>query len=252
MKLNQARVLLIGASGGIGQAMTRQLREQGAYVACVGRSWPQGMAQDAFAADITQLAGRALMCELVKDQNINVVVMASGVSSFGPFEDMADADIAQLMNTNVTAPMQLVAALLPELRHRTQAQLIFVGSALGRIGVPGFSAYGASKAAMHGLAEGLRRELSDTSVQVQLLAPRATQTAFNGSQAQQFNQLTGTASDSPEVVATALLALIESEAAERFIGFPERLGVRLNGVLGGWMDGSFKAHVRALRTLFTK
>ena len=252
MKLKQARVLLIGASGGIGQAMTRQLRQQGAYVACVGRSWPQGMAQDAFAIDITQPSGRALMCDIVKDQNINVVVIASGVSSFGPFEELTDAAIEQLMHTNVTAPMQLAVALLPELRRRAHSQLVFVGSALGCIGVPGFSAYGASKAAIHGLAEGLRRELSDTSVQVQLLAPRATQTAFNGSQAQQFNQLTGTASDSPEVVATVLLALIESEAAERFIGFPERLGVRLNGVLGAWMDASFKPHVRALRTLFTK
>lgn len=252
MKLNQARVLLIGASGGIGQAMTRQLQAEGAHVTCVGRSWPQGMAKDAVAADITLPSGRAMLRQLVKEQNINIVVIASGVSSFGPFQDMTDADIEQLMHTNVTAPMQLVAELLPELCKRSQAQLIFVGSALGRIGVPGFSAYGASKAAMHGLAEALRRELSDTSVLVQLLAPRATQTAFNGGLAQKFNQLTGTASDSPEVVATALLMLIESQAAERFIGFPERLGVRLNGVLGAWMDASFKSHVRALRTLFTK
>lgn len=252
MKLHEARVLLIGASGGMGQAMTRQLREQGAYVACVGRTWPQGIAQDAYVADINTSSGRALMCQIAKDQNINVVVIASGVPSFGPFEDMTDVDIEQLMQTNVTSPMQLVTALLPKLHSQPQAQLIFVGSALGRIGVPGFSAYGASKAALHGLAEGLRRELSDTTVQVQLLAPRATQTAFNGSQAQQFNELTGTASDAPDVVAAALLGLIESQAAERFIGFPERLGVRLNGVLGAWMDGSFKPHARALRTLFTR
>ncbi len=252
MRLNQARVLLIGASGGIGQAMTHQLRAKGAHVVCVGRSWPQGMTKDAIVADITLPSDRARMCELVKEHQINIVVIASGASSFGPFETMTDVDIAQLMQVNVTAPMQLVAALLPELRQRTQAQLIFVGSALGRIGVPGFSAYGASKAALHGLAEGLRRELSDTPVRVQLLAPRATKTAFNGSQAQQFNQLTATASDVPDVVAGALLTLIESQAAERFIGFPERIGVKLNSVLGALMDGSFKPHVHALRTLFSK
>jgi short-subunit dehydrogenase len=137
--------------------------------------------------------------------------------------------------------------------HRCQhAQLIFVGSALGRIGVPGFSVYGASKAAIHGFAEGLRRELSGTSVRVQLLAPRATQTSFNDSKTEEFNRLTGTQSDSPDLVANALLSLIESEAAERFMGFPERLGVRLNGLLGEWMDGSFKSHVRALATVFSK
>lgn len=252
MRVNQARVLLIGASGGIGQAMTHQLRAKGAHVVCVGRSWPQGMTKDAIVADITLPSGRARMCELAKEHHINVVVIASGVSSFGPFETMTDVEISQLIQVNVTAPMQLVTALLPELRQRTQAQLIFVGSALGRIGVPGFSAYGASKAALHGLAEGLRRELSDAPVRVQLLAPRATKTAFNGSQAQQFNQLTDTASDLPDVVAKALLTLIESQAAERFIGFPERMGVRLNGILGSVMDGAFKPHLHALRTLFTK
>jgi short-subunit dehydrogenase len=252
MKVTEARVLLVGASGGIGQAMTRQLRAKGAYVACVGRTWSTGVAQDSYVADINTLSGRALMCQIAQEQNLNVVVIASGLSAFGPFQDMTDVAIEQLVQTNVTGPMQLVAALLPNLRCQSQAQLILVGSALGHIGVPGFSAYGASKAAMHGLAEGLRRELSDTTVRVQLLAPRATQTAFNGSQAQQFNALTGTASDSPDVVAAALLELIESQAAERFIGFPERLGVRLNSLLGGWMDGSFKSHVRALRTLFTK
>jgi hypothetical protein len=52
--------------------------------------------------------------------------------------------------------------------------------------------------------------------------------------------------DTPETVAAALLALIESEAAESFVGFPERLGVRLNGLLGARMDGSFAKHRRSL------
>jgi hypothetical protein len=53
--------------------------------------------------------------------------------------------------------------------------------------------------------------------------------------------------DTPETVAGALLALIESEGAESFIGFPERLGVRLNGLLGARMDPSFAKHRRSLR-----
>jgi short-subunit dehydrogenase len=252
MKLSQARVLLVGASGGIGQAMTRQLRAAGAHVVCVGRRWPQGMDKDALAADITQPSGRALICQAVKDQQINVVVIASGLALFGPCQEANEMALEQLIQTNVTAPIQLVTGLLAELHRCQHAQLIFVGSALGRIGVPGFSAYGASKAAIHGFAEGLRRELSGTSVRVQLLAPRATQTSFNDSKTEEFNRLTGTQSDSPDLVANALLSLIESEAAERFMGFPERLGVRLNGLLGAWMDGSFKSHVRALATVFSK
>jgi hypothetical protein len=53
--------------------------------------------------------------------------------------------------------------------------------------------------------------------------------------------------DTPEIFAAALLALIESEAAESFVGFPECLGVRLNGLLGARMDGSFVKHRRSLQ-----
>jgi short-subunit dehydrogenase len=117
---------------------------------------------------------------------------------------------------------------------------------VGRIGLPGFSVYGASKAGLHGFAEALRRELADTSVKVQILAPRSTRTGFNGADVEAFNRATGTAMDTPETVAEALLQLIESEAAERFLGFPERLAVRLNGVLGALLDGSFAKHRRSL------
>ena len=108
------------------------------------------------------------------------------------------------------------------------------------------SLYTASKAGLHGFAEALRRELADSPVQVQLLAPRSTRTAFNTTEAEAYNRATGTASDSAERVAQALLQLIESEAAERYIGWPERLGVRLNGAFPPLLDGSFKKHRRQL------
>jgi short-subunit dehydrogenase len=132
------------------------------------------------------------------------------------------------------------------LLRQPRAQIVFVGSALGRIGLPGFSVYGASKAGLHGFAEALRRELNGTPVRVQILGPRSTRTGFNDAAVEAYNRATGTAMDRPEAVAAALLQLIESEAAERFLGFPERLAVRLNGVLGAWLDGSFAKHRRSL------
>ena len=83
-------------------------------------------------------------------------------------------------------------------------------------------------------------------MRVQILGPRSTRTGFNGAAVEAYNRATGTAMDTPEIVAAALLALIESEAAEAFVGFPERLGVRLNGLLGARMDGSFAKHRRSL------
>ena len=251
MKIDQTRVLLVGASGGMGQAMASQLRALGAELICVGRRWPQGMSADGVAADITQAQDRQVLSALAKAHRTNVVVIASGVSSFGPSSTLSDDAVEALIQTNTIAPIQLALRLLPGLLEQERAQLVFVGSALGRIGVPGFSAYGASKAAIHAFAEGLRRELLGSSVRVQVLAPRATHTPFNNEATQRFNAMTRTPCDSPEWVAQHLVALIESEAAERFIGYPEKLGVRINGVLGSHMDSSFAKHATALQSVFS-
>jgi short-subunit dehydrogenase len=243
-----ARVLLTGAGGGIGRAMAQALRGAGAGVTGVGRGEaPAGWAAaDWVRADLTTDDGVATVAAAAAGRGANVVVHAAGVPAFGPLASTTPAQMQAVVQANLLAPMRLTQAVLPALLRQSHAQVVFVGSALGRIGLPGFSVYGASKAGLHGFAEALRRELADTTVRVQVLGPRSTRTGFNGAAVEAYNHATGTAMDSPEVVAAALLALVESEAAERFVGFPERLGVRLNGLLGALLDGSFAKHRRSL------
>lgn len=241
MKAADARVLLTGAGGGIGLAMAAALRGAGARVLGTGRSPGTG---DWVQADLTTPEGIARVSEAALRFDANVVVHAAGLPAFGALAATSGAAMQQVLETNLLAPMRLTQALLPALLRQPRAQLVFVGSALGRIGLPGFATYGASKAGLHGFAEALRRELADTAVKVQILAPRSTRTGFNGAAVEAYNRATGTQMDTPEVVAAALLQLIESESAERFIGMPERLGVRLNGLLGALMDGSFVRHRR--------
>lgn len=248
MKAAQARVLLTGAAGGIGRAMLLRLADAGATVVGVGRGEaPPGLPLAGWVqADLTTEAGVVDVAAAAARANVNVVVHAAGLPAFGPLEATSDADLERVLQTNLLAPMRLTRALLPALRRKPQAQVVFVGSALGRIGLPGFSVYGASKAGLHGFAEALRRELADTPVRVQLLGPRSTRTAFNGAAVERYNEATGAAMDAPEVVADALLRLLESEAAERYIGFPERLAVRLNAGLGALLDAAFARHRRSL------
>jgi hypothetical protein len=85
-----------------------------------------------------------------------------------------------------------------------------------------------------------------TGAGAEVQRPRATRTAFNSPANESFNRATGTASDPPQVVADALMALLRSGAAERHVGFPERLAVRLNGALGPWLDAGFHKHRDAL------
>jgi short-subunit dehydrogenase len=231
--------------------MAQALREQGAVVVPVGRRWPQGMPPGGISADMTLAQDRQRLVDLVQDQRINTVVMAAGLASFQPVDHISEDAIARLMAVNSTAPMQLTAALLPHLLAQTHAQLVFVGSVLGHIGLPGHAVYGASKSALHGFAEALRREVTGTSLRVQWLAPRATQTDFNDALAQEFNRLTGTPSDAVGVVAQGLIQLLRSSSAERVLGWPERLGVRLNACLGAGMDRAFAAQAQVLRRLFS-
>ncbi|MBX9871865.1 MAG: SDR family oxidoreductase [Burkholderiaceae bacterium] len=247
MKISDTRVLLTGASGGIGQTMAAALQQAGAQVLGVSRSPHQDATGLRWVqADLSHAEGVARVAQAARAWDANVVVHAAGLPGFGALPQLAPAQMQAVLHANLLAPMLLTQALLPQLLRQPKAQIVFVGSALGRIGLPGFSLYSASKAGLHGFAEALRRELADSPVRVQLLAPRSTRTSFNDATAQAYNQATGTASDSAERVAQALLGLIESEAAERYIGWPERLGVRLGGAFPPLLDGSFKKHRRQL------
>lgn len=261
MNAGQARVLLTGATGGIGQAAAAALVAAGASVMLVGRS-PARLAEQArtlarecavprprvewYAADLTRVAGLATLGEVAAGWGCNVLVHNAGVPGFGRLEALDATEMAQVLHLNLFVPMLLTQTLLPHLLSLPKAQVICVGSVLGRLGLPGYSVYSASKFGLRGFAESLRRELGDTRVRVQYLGPRSTQTAFNSSAVAHYNDATGTAMDKPDVVASALVRLMESDAAERFLGFPEKLAVRLNGLAPGLLDSAFDKHRRSL------
>lgn len=264
MKAGDCRVLLTGATGGIGQAAAEALLGAGASVMLTGRSAATlaalagrlgtGLPADRLAtqaADLAHADELQGLADAAAAWGCNVVVHGAGVPAFGRLQALAPAQMQQLVQTNLLAPMLLTQALLPHLLARPRAQLVCIGSALGRIGLPGFAAYSATKFGLRGFAEALRRELAGSPVQVQYLGPRSTHTGFNDAGVQAYNRATGTAMDTPQRVATALLRLIESEQPERFVGFPEALAVRLNGLAGPWLDGAFDKHRRSLPPLAT-
>ena len=141
--------------------------------------------------------------------------------------------------------MQLTRRLLPELRRQPEAWIVNVGSIMGYLGYPGHAAYCASKFALRGFSEALRRELADSPVRVLYLAPRATRTAMNGAGICALNAELGVAMDEPPPW-RRLLALLERPVRERLLGMPERLFARLNQVLPGLVD---RALLRQLSTI---
>ncbi|CAB3731936.1 SDR family oxidoreductase [Achromobacter piechaudii] len=260
MSPRNASVVLTGAAGGLGSAIARRLVDEGARLLLVGRtagpllalaqSLNAGAADrmrvDALVVDVTTDGGRAAIVDAAAARDVNVLINNAAVAAFGPAQQLQADEACRVMDTNVVAPMMLIAGMLPMLRSRPHAQVLNIGSTLGSLGVPGFSAYGASKAALRLYTEALRRELADTSVRVQYYAPRAIDTPFNSPEVMAFNQETGSASDTPEAIAANVVRMLQRESRQGFAGGVEAIAARLNGLCPEWLDGAFAKHRRAL------
>lgn len=249
MKLNECRAVITGASGGIGQALVLALLAEGAQLLLVGRQTDAlqilatahaGKVQ-VVQADIHECSGReAVVAAAQRFGGINTLVNAAGVNHFGLLDQHDENAIAELIGLNVTATLQLTHRLLPLLRQQGRALIVNLGSTFGSIGYPGFSAYCASKFALRGFSEALRRELADTQVKVLYFAPRATQTRMNAANVVAMNNELKVVMDDPHSVAQQLLAAIRREEEERYLGWPEKLFVRLNSLLPRVVDQALR------------
>lgn len=256
MKLNACRAVVTGAGGGIGRQLVERMCRAGARVLLVGRR-PELLDEIAamypgrverVCADLNETAGRdAVLTAARAFGGINCLINCAGAGGFGLFEAQDDAAIAGLVETNVTSVLQLTRRLLPLLREADAAVVLNLGSTLGSIGYPGYAAYCASKFALRGFSEALRRELADTRVKVLYVAPRATRTAMNSVAVEAMNHDLGVVMDPPGRVAAAVLMALLREREETYLGWPERFFVRINGLLPRCVDRALRKHLPVVR-----
>lgn len=242
MNLQNRTIVLTGASGGIGRAVAKALAQQGAKLILVGRHADSlqilagqlpGQHQIA-VADVASDSGRQLIEHQCRESGgIDLLVNLAGTLDFRLFENQPEEVIEQIITTNLLSPVLLTRRLLPLLKARPEAAVVNVGSTFGSIGHPGFITYCSSKFGLRGFSEALRRELADTSVKVFYLAPRATATSLNSDAVNALNEALGNKTDSPQQVAEALLQLVTSDRHQHFMGWPEKLFVRINALFPG-------------------
>lgn len=177
----------------------------------------------------------------------STVINAAGVNQFSLLEQQDEDAIARLIGVNVTATLQLTHLLLPLLRQQPRALLVNLGSTFGSIGYPGFTAYCASKFALRGFSEALRRELADSQIKVLYIAPRATRTAMNSADVVAMNDELKVEMDDPQEVARQIVHAITAEREEFYLGWPEKLFVRLNGVLPRLVDQALRKQLPVIK-----
>jgi short-subunit dehydrogenase len=241
--LKDARILLTGATGGLGQALARELVAGEARLLLAGRD-ARRLAAVAVslhgcatvAADLTRPEGIAAAVDAARRFRVNVLINNAGIGGFGLFDSQDWPTVEQLLTTNLAAPMHLTHALLPLLKSQRQAAVVNVGSTFGSLPFAGFAAYSAAKAGLRGFSQALRRELADTSVAVVYLAPRAIDTALNTAAVNALNRDLKNHSDSAEEAARRIVDALRRRSGEKHFGFPERLFAWLNGVAPSLID----------------
>ncbi len=242
MQLRDKLVLVTGATGGIGHALCERLSAAGATLVMNGLHLQAlqdmkallGLHHHAVVADISDADGRTRIVEACQAAGgVDVVINLAGILDCNLFANQSDAGIERLLQINTVAPILLTHQLLPQLLRKPQARIVNVGSIFGSIGHPGFATYCASKAAVKMFSEALARELADTRVSVGYIAPRATNTPLNSDKVNNLNTALGNATDSPAIVADAIFAMAHNNSRLCYLGWPEKLFVRLNAVLPG-------------------
>lgn len=245
MQLEGKRVLLTGASGGIGEELAQELAAQGAHLLLNGRrgpalerlrkSLPHPERHQALIADLGSSQERArLLQHPLLEEGIDVLINNAGCNQFAWLEDQSSEQVERQLRLNIEAPIQLTRTLLPQMRK--PGIIMNVGSSFGSIGYPGYSVYCASKFALRGFSEALGRELEGSGIKVLHFAPRATRTRLNSEAAYEMNAELGTHTDSPQEVAEEAVIALCNETRRRWLGWPEQLFVRLNALLPGIVD----------------
>lgn len=260
MSPTDIRALVTGGGGGIGGAIADELLARGGSVLLVDRDAAAleraaarlaryGERVGTLAADLTRSEDRQRLCTAAATWRggVNVLVNNAGVNHFRMFADQPSEQLDLAIAINLAAPMHLCRELLPHLQRQPEACILNTGSVFGAIGYPGYAVYSATKFAVRGFSEALRRELADGNVRVRYVAPRATRTGINTSAVERMNAELGVAMDPPELVAKAVCDMLAGGKVEAVLGWPEKLFARVNGLLPRVVDGALRKQLPVIR-----
>ena len=180
--LKNKKILVVGATGGLGSAIARFLSTKGAALFVSGRNQEalsviaQDLGVDSLALNLNNASERVSLVDTVGA--LDGVVYAAGVSPVAPVRYLKDADITTCLDLNTTVPLLLVRDLLKQKKLNAGASIVWLSSVASSRGTAGYAAYSASKAALEAAARCLALELAPKAMRVNCLAPGMIETSM--------------------------------------------------------------------------
>lgn len=242
-KFSNYKILITGASMGIGRELALAFAQEGAECILVARSADKliQVAKEIQAvgapaalpiqADVCNATDRAKLVEEIQNKvgALDIVVHNAGKGVYSLLENLSEENARDLMELNFFVPLLLTQQLLPLLKqsHSTLKQIIHISSIAGHLSVPKMGIYSASKFALNALGDALRIELKRQGIHVLNIYPGVTDTPFSSNAVSIDGRSESFATPgqgmSAALVAKKIVASAHRKKRENFISFQNRI-----------------------------
>jgi len=217
MEISGRTVLLTGATGGIGHAIARALRADGANLVLTGRRTDvlEPLAAETGATSTAvDLADRAAVDRLIEESaDVDILVANAALPASGDIFSFSVEEIDRALDVNLRVPIVLARRIGERMAERGSGHIVLISSLAGKSGQPRSSIYSATKFGLRGFAQGLRGDLEARNVGVSAIFPGFIRDA--GMFAESGTKLPGyVGTSTPEQVAKAVLRAIEHNDGE--------------------------------------
>ncbi len=250
MQIDGSKILVTGASSGIGEALAPMLASRGATVGVVARR------EDRLAKTLNRCREHAPDSRMwvvdLSDIDSAVGLVAEAWSAFGGIDclvnnaavgkrkfllDHTPEDLDYVMRTNFLSPVRMSQAMIAKMLDRGSGTILNVASGGGRFGIVHESAYCAAKFALSGWSEVAAMDLADSPVDVKLVQPGAIDTEIWIAQPGELPGLPGAEFATPEECATGIVDALESDGFEFFVPADLKGPVDMkNADIDGWIQ----------------
>jgi len=213
MKIQGKVVLITGASQGIGAACAREFRSRGSRLSLTARSEDKlKEVADAeaviTAGDLTDAAIRSRVVERTIERfgTIDILINNAGIGLYAPAWKAPIDEAHSMFDLNFFAPLAMIQLVTPYMRERRGGMIVNIGSIAGKVTLPWFTLYSATKFALGSLTEGLRMELAADGIRTMVVCPGYVKTDF------QAHALVGQAPD--RLMSARRFAITPQQCAE--------------------------------------